>query len=109
MKLPSKVWSQLGAVPVTLAANLRQDDAKPDSLAYGLWDEDQRAISVDPTACTATQIKTLFHEMCHIALNDAGVHNTLSDSGVELVCDVIGSYFGGAFLAGFIKLQVPKE
>lgn len=109
MKLPAFVWSALGPVPVKLVKDLKVSDSPTEEQeAFGTWDENRRAISIEPTACAPTQIKTLFHEMTHVALNDAGVNNTFNEAAIETVCDVLGSYLAGAAIAGYITIKVPK-
>lgn len=106
MKLPASVWSQIGHIPVRHEAGMID---KPDDPAYGKWNAVRRDITIDPSPCNATQIATLFHEMTHVALWDAGGENVLSDAQTEFVCDALGSYLAGALKAGFLKLHAPKE
>jgi hypothetical protein len=56
---------------------------------WGLWDEATRTISIDPTAPPRHQWKVLFHEMAHVALDDSGLSNGLSDELVEALCDAV--------------------
>lgn len=106
MKLPAFVWSQLGLVPVRAVEGMIESK---DDAAYGKWNAVRRDITIDPAACSATQIATLLHEMTHVALWDAGGENVLSEQQTEFVCDALGSYLAGALLAGYVKLQVPRE
>ena len=106
MKLPSRVWSQLGDVPVKLEAGMIEC-ANKDEAAYGKWNAVQRFITIDPSACDATQIATLFHEMVHLALWDAGVKFAHEDAE-ETICDAIGSYMAGAVIAGYMKFGNPR-
>jgi hypothetical protein len=107
LKLPREVWSQLGAIPVQHVAGMI-DHANKEEAAYGRCNFVRRSISVDPSACEATQFATLFHEMVHLALWDAGV-KFVSEDHEETVCDAIGSYLAGAMIAGYVKLAVPRE
>ena len=107
MKLPAKVWSLLGSVPVK-SEPIAPDkpDENPD---FGRWDGGTRSITVNNAASNATQISTLCHEMTHVAIWDAGGQNVLTEQQIEFVCDALGSYLGGAALAGYIVLRAPKE
>lgn len=107
MKLPAFVWSQIGRIKVLFAPIAAESgDEVPD---YGRWEAASRTIRINSEPCADTQITTLFHEMTHVALWDAGGQNVLSDAQTEFVCDALGSYLGGATKAGFLKLQVPRD
>ena len=106
MKLPAAVWSQLGKVGVTikpLAAPTPQVD--PD---FGGWIPAERKIELHADLSDTAKLATLFHEMAHVALWDAGGENVLTELQKEFVCDAIGSYFAGAVIAGYIKMHAPK-
>lgn len=105
MKLPKTVYSQLGPVPVVLTEGMIKT---PELLAFGVWDEVQRQIKIDPAACDPAQLSTLFHEMLHIAMTDAGLNNTFTEQQAETVCDVGGSYLAAAVLAGYLKICSPR-
>lgn len=104
MKLPARVWSQVGPVNVRHEAGMIDNVNKEDA-AYGKWNAVQREITIDPSACDATQLITLGHEITHVALWDAGGENVLSEAQTEFVCDAMGSYLAGAIQAGFIVLK----
>lgn len=107
MKLPTRVWSQIGPVRVEPKPTPPPSpDVNPD---FGEWDAGARAITINTTAVPPMQIATLFHEMTHVAIWDAGGQNVLTEQQIEFVCDAVGSYLAGALLAGFVKLSVPKE
>ena len=101
MKLPRNVYSQLGPVPVVMTEGMVKD---PNLPSFGMWDEVTRVIKIDPSAHEAAQLSTLFHEMVHVALTDAGANNSMSEQQAETVCDVVGAHFAAAVLAGHMKL-----
>jgi hypothetical protein len=103
MRIPNAVWSALGPVVVQGEAGMHKAEKDP---AFGDWQAISRTIRIDTDACAATQIATLFHEMCHVALWDAGV--VVTDEQEESICDAIGTYFGAAMLNGYVKLIAPK-
>jgi hypothetical protein len=37
------------------------------------------------------QWQTLFHEMVHVVLSDAGLHNAFTEDQQEIICDVIAT------------------
>lgn len=107
MKLPNKVWSQLGPVGIrvkTLSAPAPGSD--PD---FGGWMPAKREIELHDDLCERAKMATLFHEMTHIALWDAGGENIFTEQQKEFICDVVGSYFAGSMVAGYLTLRVPKE
>lgn len=106
MKIPAQVWSQLGPIEVRLV-KVPNVDGKEDLDAYGRWDGGKRDIEVGE-ACVSSQMQTLFHEMIHIALWDAGAHNAFTDDAKEVICDAVGTYLAGAALHGWLALKVPK-
>lgn len=107
MKIPTKVYSQLGAVSVRMQPGMIEDKNENDA-AFGKWNAVAREIVIDPTAADATQLITLFHEMVHVALWESGADNVIEERIAEVVCDAVGSYFAGATLNGFLTLKTPK-
>lgn len=107
MRLPARVWSQLGPISVELKAlSAPTPGADAD---FGGWIPAKREIELHADLCDASRIATLLHEVTHVALWDAGGENVLTDQQKEFVCDAVGSYFAGAVLAGYLKFCVPKE
>jgi hypothetical protein len=107
MKLPARVWSQLGVLPVRaepIALRAGQEVAD-----FGEFMHMKREILINSDGGDATKLSTLFHEMAHVAIWDAGGANVLSDAQTEWVCDAIGSYLAGAVFAGYLKFSAPKE
>lgn len=104
MKLPASVYSPLGPVPVTLATGLEGTEKMS---TIGQWDPLARTIKIDAETCDATKLATLYHEVCHVALWDAGV--VISDDVLESVCDAVGTYLAAATLAGYVTLKAGKK
>lgn len=107
VKIPAFVWSQLGQIPVQLKP-LPATDPKDDA-DFGGWEPVKRTIEVNSDLCDASKVSTLFHEMTHVALWDAGAHNIITADQQEVICDAVGSYLACAVRAGYLKLCVPKE
>jgi hypothetical protein len=106
LKIPARVWSQLGSVDVRHEPGMIENNESP---AFGRWSGIKREITIDPAACEHTQLATLFHEITHIALWDAGGENVLTEAQTEYVCDALGAYLAGSALGGFLALRVPRE
>jgi hypothetical protein len=71
------VWGVLGPIPVYYRANLELDG----QWLYGMYEPDQRRITIRagmPPELTAT---TLSHEVCHAVLSDMGA--SLADADEE--------------------------
>ncbi len=99
--IPSSVFSQLGPVPVVPLEGML---AAGEERSFGHWDEVNRKIDYDPSACPAAQLFTLFHEMMHLALADSGAVHNFTDKQQEIICDAAGGYLAAATLAGYLKL-----
>jgi Zn-dependent peptidase ImmA (M78 family) len=61
------------------------------SEAWGTWEPHTRTVEIDRSAPPAHQWRTLFHELAHVALDDAGLSNGMHDDLVEAVCDAIAT------------------
>lgn len=98
--LPTTCFSLLGPLPVSFDPQLiKQKDA------LGYIDYADRTIRIQSDLHRQAQQQAFFHEMTHIALWDAGAHNSLSKKQVETVCDAIGTYLAAAVQAGFLKVK----
>lgn len=58
---------------------------------WGTWEPHTRTVELDKSAPPAHQWRVLFHELAHVALDDAGLSNGMNDELVEAVCDAIAS------------------
>lgn len=86
--LPKSVMAPGGEVSVSLVANIKHPDGDE---CWGIWDDAARTITLDKTAMKRHQWRVLFHELTHVALDDAGLSNGMNDELVEAVCDAIAS------------------
>lgn len=59
--------------------------------AWGTWEPHTRTVEIDLTAPMAHQWRTLYHELAHVALDDAGLHNGMNEELVEAVCDALAT------------------
>lgn len=58
---------------------------------WGTWEPHTRTIELDSSAPLAHQWRTLFHELTHVGLDDAGLSNGMNDELVEAVCDAMAT------------------
>jgi len=86
--IPDAVPSPLGPVPVVFVETL--SEASDDFETFGLWDMLNRVIKIREGLPIAVQWQTLYHEMTHVAIWDAGLHNVLTEDCIEILCDVLG-------------------
>lgn len=105
MKIPTKVWSQLGDVAIEMKKDLKTEAGES---AMGLFGQYRREIELETEQCDASKLATLFHEITHLALWDAGANNSFTEQQCEIVCDAVGSYLAGAAIAGYLTIKVPK-
>lgn len=97
MKIPARVFSILGAVPVKRVESLPDREGKPtDDL--GEWDAKLRVITLRRDLSPPAALQCLMHEKVHMWLGDAGID--LPEGIVEVVCDVIGSALAAERLNG---------
>jgi hypothetical protein len=74
----------------------------------GLYNYRERAITLAPNMAPVSQWATLWHEIVHVALMDAGAHgNALTKDQEEIVCDAIGAHLTGMMLDGALRLISP--
>jgi hypothetical protein len=102
-RIPSAVWSTLGPIPVVKKKGLAENDN-----AYGMFNGQNRQVSLDAENIPSVNAQTFFHELTHVALWDSGVHYTLTHEQTESICDAVGTYFGGMMLAGCLTIKAPK-
>ena len=86
--LPKTLMAPAGEVTVVLSPKIKHPDGDE---CWGIWDEATRTITLDKTAMKRHQWRVLFHELTHVALDDAGLSNAMNDELVESVCDAIAS------------------
>ncbi len=86
--IPTRVEGAGGPITVKRVKRARSDDGKA---CWGTWDASKREIEIDRSPSREYQLHTLFHELTHAALDDAGIANLLSDAGQEAVCDAMAT------------------
>lgn len=104
LRLPSAVWSALGAVPVVKKKGLVKKQQ-----AMGMFSGRKREVHLESENIPSVDAQTFFHELTHVALWDSGVQNALTHEQIEAVCDAVGSYFGGMMLAKCLTIKAPQE
>lgn len=93
--IPSQVFSVLGPLPVAIKAL---------EGPMGITNFERRDVGLSETAEPASMLQVYWHEVTHVALWDAGVHNSLSPKAIESICDAMGTYLAAAMRAGFLKV-----
>ncbi len=86
--IPASVEGAGGPITVRLVKHARSDDGR---VCWGTWEAATRTVELDRTASPEHQLRTLFHELTHAALDDAGVAYLLSDEGNETICEAIAT------------------
>lgn len=86
--IPKTLMGPAGEISVVMASMLKHPDGDE---CWGLWDEATRTITLDKSATKRHQWRVLFHELCHVALDDAGLSNGMNDELVEAVCDAVAT------------------
>ena len=82
--LPKTVDGPGGMVTVVLKKNPKHEDG---TACWGLWEEHIRTITVDEGATPRHQWKVYYHELCHVAITDAGLDDILEDRVHEAICN----------------------
>lgn len=101
-KLPTAIFSVLGDIPVTMCHDLCEKKT-----AIGMISFRTRQIEVQTGLAKETMWPTFFHEMTHLALNDAGTADVISCKQQESVCNAMGLYLTAAMQAGYLKVATP--
>lgn len=86
--LPSVVQGMAGPIRVKIVLNPKDEEG--DEL-WGSFEAATRTIEIEAKATREFQWHILGHELCHAALFDSGLLNTISDAGQEALCDALGS------------------
>lgn len=85
-KLPRTIFHPMGAIPVILVADLKDEDGKD---VFGLWDAFTREIRIRSNMRPVNQWSTLWHERTHAELSEIGI--ALSTDQEECVCNAIAN------------------
>lgn len=86
-KVPRRVEGLGGSITVKLVRRI----SVGGELCWGSWDDSTRTICLDSGAHRRHQWTTLFHELTHSGLDDAGLSEQLSDPGNEAICRAMAS------------------
>lgn len=87
--LPASFMAPGGVVAIVVkpAGTVRTE--KDD--AWGTWEPHTRTVEIDGGAPLRHQWRTLFHEMAHAALDDAGACHLFTDDQQETICDALAT------------------
>lgn len=86
--LPRVVDAPGGKVTILQKVDVRAGENEP---AYGSWAENTRTVEVDSRETLVHRWRTLFHELTHVALTDAGVDELFTTEAVEAICDAVAT------------------
>lgn len=84
--LPKSVMAPGGEVTVWLV-----DKAGTNGDAWGTWQEATRTVEIEKSAQPRHRWRVFYHEMTHVALDDAGLSNGMPEELVEAICDAMAS------------------
>ena len=85
---PSRVETPVGTVRVVPAPGPLVIEG---DTVLGAWLWDQQRIVIDTATSPRTVWHTYYHELCHVALDAAGVSNMVTGEKQEAVCDAIAT------------------
>lgn len=86
--LPKEVQTPGGVVVVKRVPPIKL----PTSVeAWGTWEPYARTIEIDQSPPMRHQWKVLFHELTHVALDDSGLCNGMTEEMQEAVCDAVAT------------------
>ena len=86
--LPTTVEAPGGTITVILKPTLRHGDGTE---CWGMWDLAARTIEIATTGTKRHQWRTLFHELCHAALDDSGISQGMTEAMQETLCECIAT------------------
>lgn len=84
-------WLEAPGGPVTVTLRPKGAVSAGHDEAWGTWEPHTRRIEIDRSAPLAHQWRVLFHELAHVALDDAGLSNGMPEELVEAVCDAVAT------------------
>lgn len=82
--LPASVFHPLGAIPVLIVADLRDEDGKE---IFGYWDAYKREIQIRAGMHLTAAWTTLWHERTHADICEIGV--VVSTDQEEAICNAV--------------------
>jgi hypothetical protein len=86
--LPTTVEAPGGTIAVVLKPTLRHADGTD---CWGMWDAANRTIELATTAAKRHQWRTLYHELCHAALDDSGISQGMTEAMQETLCEALAT------------------
>jgi Zn-dependent peptidase ImmA (M78 family) len=87
-KLPTMVMGAGGPIKVRLIKRVTGEAGEP---CYGTWEPSTRTIRIERCGLLQHRHKTLFHELMHATMDDAGLCHLLSPDAQETLCDCVAS------------------
>ena len=85
--IPKMVRGASGPIKVRLARNVMHEGTE----CWGTWEPGKRRIDLDKSALPAHQWRTLYHELGHAALDDAGCSNLFTEAAVEMLVEAFAT------------------
>jgi hypothetical protein len=104
-EIPNEFFSVLGPIPVEQKSDLLEKDE-----CYGAFGPSQRKILLDTSdGSTREHIwQSLWHEVTHLGIWDAGAHEGLTHDQEERICNAMGTYLAAMMAAGYLKVTTPR-
>lgn len=93
-KKPAPLPSTLPGLGGPITLRIEDNPTNGGREVLGLSDFLQRTLTLRKNLAPAVQAATLYHELFHFALWDAGQHQRLDDELIEVLCDIVGSMRG---------------
>lgn len=86
--LPKRIRGAAGSIAVRLLKRVRGDEG---DACWGTWDQSTRTIRIEKGVPRQHQFRTLYHELAHATLDDAGIGYLLTNEGTEAICEAFAS------------------
>lgn len=86
--IPTSVQGLGGPITVKLVRAPLDEEGEE---LWGSFTVSTRVIEIESNASSEFRWHILGHELCHAALLDSGLGNTISDAGQEALCDTFGT------------------
>ena len=86
--LPATVEAPGGTIAIILKSTLRHPDGTE---CWGMFDLANRTIEIATSATKRHQWRTLYHELCHVALDDSGISQGMTEAMQETLCECMAS------------------
>jgi Zn-dependent peptidase ImmA (M78 family) len=86
--LPATVEAPGGTITIILRPTLRHNDGTE---CWGMWDAANRTIELATSGAKRHQWRTLYHELCHAALDDSGISQGMTEAMQETLCEALAT------------------